>query len=361
MSDGLEGVIAVHTELSDVDGEAGRLILRGVDLEAIAGTESFEGILMHFWRGLVDEPAVAEMSAGPVQQALGTLRGQAYARMLDLNRHAEGMSVIEALRFALASLADDAPSPGTMAAAAMPVFTAGFSRQSRGLEPVAPDAGMSHAADFLRMLHDKRPTAEDVSALETYWATVADHGMNASTFAARVVASTLAGMTSSVVAGLCALKGPLHGGAPGPVLDMLDEIGSAENAGPWLADALAAGVRLMGFGHRVYRVRDPRADVLKCVATSMRRNDNRIPLAEAVEASALEALAAHKPDRPLDTNVEFYTALVLEALEIPRDCFTPAFACGRVIGWVAHISEQVSKGRLIRPASEYTGVVPELH
>lgn len=359
MSEGLEGVVAVHTELSDVDGKAGRLILRGKDLEKIAGKRSFEGILAHFWDGLVSEPATSDMSEGALRTSLGQLRLRAHARLLELLPIAEGMSVVEGLRLGLASLSDDEASPGAQAAAATAVFTAGFSRLSRGLPPVAPDASLSHAADFLRMLNDVMPSQDQVQALETYWATVADHGMNASTFTSRVVASTEAGVVSAVVAGLCALKGPLHGGAPGPVLDMLDDIGSAENADDWLKHALEDGTRLMGFGHRVYKVRDPRADVLKCTVKTLKAGGNRIALAEAVEDAALRALATHKPDRPLDTNVEFYTALVLEALDIPRDCFTPVFACGRVIGWVAHIAEQVSKGRLIRPMSKYTGPQPK--
>jgi citrate synthase len=197
-----------------------------------------------------------------------------------------------------------------------------------------------------------------VRALETYLVTVADHGLNASTFAARIIASTRAGLFSAVVGALCAFKGPLHGGAPGPVLDMLDAIGSFDNIRPWLADALARDERLMGFGHRVYRVRDPRADVLKATASALRGGENRIRFAEAVEAHALTLLAQYKPGRQLDTNVEFYTALVLEALAIPRDSFTNVFAIGRVAGWSAHVLEQERIGRLIRPQSRYIGPEP---
>jgi citrate synthase len=180
--------------------------------------------------------------------------------------------------------------------------------------------------------------------------------MNASTFTARVIASTRAGVVASVVGALCALKGPLHGGAPGPVLDMLDGIGAAENIGPWLQRALAEGDRLMGFGHRIYRVRDPRADVLKGVVARLRTGgDARLAFAEQVEREALAALAAHKPDRKLDTNVEFYTALLLEALGLPREAFTAVFAMGRVAGWTAHVYEQLKEGRLMRPQSVYVG------
>jgi citrate synthase len=173
-----------------------------------------------------------------------------------------------------------------------------------------------------------------------------------------VIASTRAGLFSAVVGALCALKGPLHGGAPGPVLDMLDAIGSRDNIRPWLTSALAKGERLMGFGHRVYRVRDPRADVLKRVASDLRHGDNRILFAEEVEKVALELLRERRPGRGLDTNVEFYTALVLESLRLPRDSFTNVFAVGRVAGWTAHVLEQEKSGRIIRPQSRYVGPAP---
>jgi citrate synthase len=205
------------------------------------------------------------------------------------------------------------------------------------------------------MVHGEADPAK-AAALDAYLATVAEHGMNASTFTARVIASTRAGVVAAVVGALCALKGPLHGGAPGPVLDMLDAIGTPEDIQPWLQQALAEGDRLMGFGHRIYRVRDPRADVLKGVVARLRSGgDARLAFAERVEREALAALAAHKPDRKLDTNVEFYTALLLEALGLPREAFTAVFAMGRVAGWTAHVHEQLREGRLMRPQSVYVG------
>ena len=181
--------------------------------------------------------------------------------------------------------------------------------------------------------------ARAARALERYLITVAEHGMNASTFTARVVSSTQAGEISSVVAALCSLKGPLHGGAPGPVLDMLDEIASEANIMPWIHATLEDGSRLMGFGHRVYRTRDPRADVLKEIVRDLKNSSDRIAFAEAVENGVLETLAARYPDRHLDTNVEFYTAVVLDGIGLPRELFTPLFAMCRVIGWCAHIEE----------------------
>jgi citrate synthase len=207
------------------------------------------------------------------------------------------------------------------------------------------------------MLHDHRPSDAAARALDTYLVTVSDHGLNASTFTARVVASTQAGLGSSMLAALGALKGPLHGGAPGPVLDMLDAVGRADRADAVLSRMLDRGERLMGFGHRVYRVRDPRADALKAALAGLQRTD-RLELALAVEQTALRLLRERKPDRRLETNVEFYTALLLDALGFPREAFTAVFAMGRVAGWIAHAREQATSGRLIRPKSRYVGPMP---
>jgi len=207
------------------------------------------------------------------------------------------------------------------------------------------------------------PSAEQKAALDAYLVTISDHGLNASTFASRVIASTRAGLTSSVLAAISALKGPLHGGAPGPVLDMFDEIGASENARGWLGGALDRGERLMGFGHRIYRVRDPRADALKKALRPLvlagQVDRQRVELSEAVERAALAVLRERKPDRPLDVNVEFYTALLLDALGFPRESFTGVFAIGRTVGWIAHVREQALEGRLIRPRSIYVGPVPQ--
>jgi citrate synthase len=208
------------------------------------------------------------------------------------------------------------------------------------------------------------PTAARVAALEAYLVTVTDHGMNASTFAARVVASTGSDLTSSIVAAIGALKGPLHGGAPGPVLDMLDAIGSPDNAVPWLEAELAAGRRIMGMGHRIYRVRDPRAAVLERAIERLEQSGTstpRLALARAVEKAAEGVLRKRYPNRPLHANVEFYTAILLDAVGLPRTLFTPTFAVGRVVGWTAHVAEQRATGRLIRPASKYVGPMPEGH
>jgi citrate synthase len=242
--------------------------------------------------------------------------------------------------------------------AAPAVLTPAILRRRAGLAPLPPEPSLGHAADMLRMLRGTPASAAEAEALDAYLVTVIDHGLNASTFAARVVASTRAGLTSAVLAGLSALKGPLHGGAPGPVIDMLDAIASPDRARPWLEAALDRGERLMGFGHRIYRVRDPRADVLKRALAALAADAGRLALAEAVEKEAVALLARRKPGRALNTNVEFYTAVLLEALGFAADAFTCVFAAGRVAGWIGHAREQALSGRLIRPKSRYVGPEP---
>lgn len=353
MTSGLEDVVAAETVLSDVDGKNGRLIVRGVSLDDLVARSRYEDVLELLFDGFF--PAVQSLTA-----ALGEARVEVFAHLAAVDAALLSMPPVESMRALLARLDDgDDLSAALRLVAAPAVFTAGLLRLRAGLTPVAPDAALSHAADTLRMAHGTMPTPQQVSALDRYLVTVADHGLNASTFAARVVASTQAGLTSSVLAALSALKGPLHGGAPGPVLDMLDAAGTPANAPLWLESALANGERLMGFGHRVYRVRDPRADALKgavrVLASSGAIDPARLALAEAVEAAALDLLKRKKPDRPLDTNVEFYTALLLEALGFPRETFTCVFAMGRTSGWLAHAREQALTGRLIRPMSVYVG------
>jgi citrate synthase len=227
-----------------------------------------------------------------------------------------------------------------------------------GEHPVEPDPELGHAANYLYMVSGERPGAESVRALETYLNAASDHGMNASTFAARVIVSTRSDIVSAIVGAIGALKGPLHGGAPGPALDMVFEIGEPRRAEPILREKLESGERLMGFGHRIYRVRDPRADVLASAAERLYATDgdgDPYELALEVEKTALRLLAEYKPGRDLQTNVEFYTALLLHGLDLPAQLFTPTFAASRVAGWTAHCFEQQALDRIIRPQSAYVG------
>jgi len=358
ISDGLEDVVAAETVLSEVDGQAGRLIIRGRSLDELAGRARYEDVLRLLWDGFF------EALPDDLQPGLGAARAAVFAEVQALDTGLLDRSPIEAMRALTARLADgDGLEVALRLTAAPAVFTTAVVRSQAGEAPVAPDPGLGHAADILRMLKGRAPGLHEAAALDTYLVTVSDHGLNASTFAARVVASTRAGLTSAVLAGISALKGPLHGGAPGPVIEMLDEIGAPQNARAWLEQALARGDRLMGFGHRVYRVRDPRADALKRAVRRLGEGSNVLPgrlaFAEAVEQGALAILRERKPDRRLETNVEFYTALLLEALAFPPGAFTCVFAMGRVGGWIAHAREQLAGGRLIRPQSVYVGPTPK--
>jgi citrate synthase len=357
---GLEDVVVAETALSWVDGEGGRLVVRGHPIEALA-QRSFEEMCGLLWDGALPAPARAE----DIRRALGVAREEAFAEL------ASGAALgaddaMDALRASLASLRCPPDEPlersGVRLVGAIAVVLAAWRRRRAGRAPVAPDASRAHAEDLLRMLSGAPPDAARIRGLDAYLVTVAEHGMNASTFTARVVASTRSDAVSAVVAALGSLKGPLHGGAPGPVPDMHDAIGDAARAAPWLGAELASGRRIMGLGHRIYRVRDPRAHVLETALAALEAAGGRsryLALARAVERAAVDALDAHRPDRRLRANVEFYTAVLLDALGIPRALFTAVFAAARAAGWLAHVAEQRAVDRLIRPRQRYVGPLPD--
>lgn len=353
--EGLEGVVASRTALSRVDGAKGELVIAGYPVEELAANATFEQVLHLLWTG--DLPTEAERAA--LQDELAAQRVLSPAALAVLTSFA-GKNPMDALRAAAGTLASTGEDRKDALAivAALPVFAAAHSRLGRGLQPIPADPHLSHTANLLWMWRGTLPDPAEVRALETYLATVSDHGFNASTFTARVITSTGSDLISAVVGAIGALKGPLHGGAPGPALDMVLEIGTIARAEPDLRARLAAGQRLMGFGHRIYKVRDPRAEVLSQAAAQMfqRAGDTQLySLARAVETVALRLLAEHKPERKLQTNVEFYTALLLHGLGFRSAEFTPVFAVGRVAGWTGHAFEQRRAGKLIRPQSAYIG------
>jgi citrate synthase len=352
---GLDGVPAAETVLSHVDGERGELIIAGEHVGDLAGKSSFEGVTARLWNGAT----LGTLSEAHVRASLGAARACAFARLADLLPATRGLSIVDGFRAAVAGLrAENALAHEATIVGAFPVIAGALVQQAKGDKAIAPDPNVSHAADTLNMLLGRKPEARETAALDAYFVTVCDHGMNASTFATRVVASTQADLFAAVTAGYCALTGPLHGGAPEPVLEMLDAIGNRERIKPWVDEALARGERLMGFGHRVYRVRDPRADVLKAAIERFSADGADLPFASEVETYIRGALRRKNPNRPLETNVEFFTAILLDALAIPRQAFTPIFAVARAAGWTAHAREQQRTGRLIRPSSSYIGPVP---
>lgn len=356
---GLEGIVAAQTSISSVDGSNGELLIRGFAIEELAPVATFEEtvyLLLH--------------DRLPEQGELDDLRSQ-LAERRHLDRHTRGLleaaaalqlAPMDALRMACGSIGSrgtaDTTEDSLRLLGVFPTMIATYHRLMQGLEPVTPRDDLSQAANFLYILRGELAPDAFVRALDTYWTTVADHGLNASTFTARVIISTGSDIVSAVTGAVGALKGPLHGGAPGPALDLVFEIGRAERAEGVLREKLARGERLMGFGHRIYRTRDPRADVLASAAERLfeRAGDRQLyDLARAVESIALRVLREHKPDRALQTNVEFYTALVLHGIGFPTALFTPTFAAGRVAGWLAHCAEQLAANRLYRPNSVYIG------
>jgi citrate synthase len=354
--EGLQGVIAAETRLSRVDGDAGRLTIAGYDVTELAPGVSFEAVAYL----LLQDRLPSESELGAFRHDIGAQRELGSTTLTLLREAAKaGAAPIDALRLGVASLGLTKLTPARLLGA-MPSIVAAYARLLGGEEPLHADAGSGQSESFLFALRGRAPSAREYRALDTYWNAVADHGLNASTFAARVIASTQSDLGSAIEGALGALEGPLHGGAPGPALSAFlklraagGDIGAATRA--WAEAELANGRRLMGFGHRVYRVRDPRADVLRRAAASLLEGSDVLALAEVHEAAVLSVLEQRKPERAIATNVEFYTALLLHGLGLEPDWFTPVFALGRVAGWVAHVAEQQARGRLIRPESRYVG------
>ena len=289
---GLDGVVVANTMLSDVDGERGRLVVRGHSIEELVERATFEDVCGLMWNGVL--PGAAERES--LRAALGRARHDAFALLPSLGNAIAASEGMESLRAAAGHVPDvkDIREGAVRLTGALAVFATAWARARAGQPPVAPEPTLSHAADYLHMLSGSLPDRSRVAGLDAYLCCVVDHSMNASTFAARVVASTGSDLVSAVVAAIGALKGPLHGGAPGPVLDMLDAIGDAGRARPWLESELAAGRRIMGMGHRMYRVRDPRAAALERAASVYERSDAatvRLTLARVVEREAERVLA----------------------------------------------------------------------
>jgi citrate synthase len=346
---GLEGVVAFATEIAEPDREGGALRYRGVDIEELVGSFPYEKV----WGLLVDgtfEPGLLPAEPHPLMVRSGDPRVDVQSALAML-----------APEWGMGEILDISDEQARSDLARASVMALSFVAQSaRGLgQPWVPqetiDSGGTIAERFLlRWRGEANP--DHAKAIDAYWVSAAEHGMNASTFTARVIASTGADCAAALSGAVGALSGPLHGGAPSRVLTMLDEVEALGDADRWVKDALDRGDRLMGFGHRVYRAEDPRARVLRRTAKEL--GSSRYEVAEALEEAALAELKARKPDRILATNVEFWSAVVLDLAEIPADMFTSMFTCARVAGWSAHILEQKREGRLIRPSAKYVGPGP---
>lgn len=358
---GLENVVVAQTDLSLVDGQNGLLVYRNHWARDLALHHTFEEVAHLLWYGHL--PEQAELAA--LQEKLSAQRElPAYVKTaIDAIPH--DVDMMSALRTGLSLLGgpEFAAWPPTLEqvislTAKVPTLVAYRYARVAGHAPIAPRTDLGHTANYLYMLKGEEPLAAHVRALDAYLILTQEHGLNASTFAGRVVASTRSDLISSITAALGALKGPLHGGAPSEVTEMIEAIGSKENAEPWMRSRLEVGDRLMGFGHRVYRTYDPRAKALSIIANELAGDDPWFELATHVEAVGLRLLQEFKPNRPLNTNVEFYAAAVMRAIGLPDSLFTPSFAVSRTVGWCAHILEAAA-GRIIRPQSTYTGQMPE--
>jgi len=358
---GLEGVTVGETRLSRVDGEAGELVIGGFPLEELAPNARFEETLYLLYYDRL--PDAAELNA--FEERLIERRAVPDSTIDLLRAAAEAdQDPMDALRMGAAAAsnargADEDPArDALLLVAQFPTIVAAYWRLRNGEDPVEPRDDLGHAANYLYMLTGEEPDDAAARGLATYLNSVVDHGLNASTFTARTIVSTESDVVSAVTGAVGALKGPLHGGAPGPVLEMLLEIESAGDPEAVLRGKLEAGERLMGFGHRVYKVRDPRAAVLSAAAERFYDDaEDRafFELAGEVESAAVDVLAEHKPGRSLETNVEFYTAVLLHGVGVPRELFTTTFGVSRVGGWTAHCLEQLADNRLIRPRSRYVG------
>ncbi len=359
---GLKGLIVAETTVGDVRGDEGFYHYRQYDATELARLRSVEDVWALLIDGALPEPGESSFAAevrslrdlpGPALAAIDTLAAMPGDLMTRLSA---GVLAAAAADGVVPSL-DQTPSErrrcGLRIAALIPVILARLWRVGRGEEPIPADPDLGHAANLLWMVNGVRPTVDATRLIETYVVTTMDHGFNASTFAARVITSTGTDLAGAVSGGLAALAGPLHGGAPGRALEMIEEIGEPSGTQGWLVRQLAARAKIMGFGHAVYRTGDPRARLLHQVAAQTL--DPLVERAAAIEVELLAGLAAARPDATIATNVEYYAGVVMHLAGLPRQLFTPTFAVGRSIGWTAHALEQAADGKILRPSAAYVG------
>lgn len=359
---GLEGVVAGETDIGLVDGEKGYLVYRGYWAKELAISKSYEEVAYLLWYGHL--PNEAELAELKQEMAEAREMPEYLCQMIDLLPASVPLMLV--LQSAVAALGEKGsanwpPSlrQGIRLTSVLPTIIAYRYRRLKGLEPVKPDITLGHAANYLYMLSGNAPEEAHVKALSAYLILCMEHGMNASTFAARVVLSTESDICAAIGGAIGAMKGPLHGGAPFEVISMLEEIGTVDRAEAWIRNVLDNKGKIMGFGHRIYKTKDPRAEALKIATQEMIGKDPSFDVAIEVEHIAIALLEEYKPGRRLFTNVEFYAAAILRALELDPEVFTPTFTSGRIVGWTAHLMEQAAINRIFRPQSVYTGPMPE--
>ncbi len=357
---GLKGLIVADTEVGSVRGDEGWFHYRGRNAASLARDLSFEEVAHLLLAGELPDNAAqeafrAELAAArrltPQAEDLVAALAQTDLPPMTILRSVLGVEVDP--RPTLDLDPDERRSAVMRAIGITPTVLAAVNRIRSGSDPLVPDESLSHSADYLRMTLGEAPLPEHARAVETYLCLTADHGFNASTFTARVITSTGTDVAGAMSGALAALAGPLHGGAPGRVLDMLNSIGHPDNAVPWIAAELDAGRKIMGFGHAVYRADDPRSETLKAVAIEL--GGELVERALDIESRILPYLADWKPNAVIVTNVEYYAGVVLHLAGLPQEAFTPTFTTSRVVGWGAHLLEQAANNKIMRPGARYTG------
>jgi citrate synthase len=349
MKPGLEGVVVAETVLSHADSEQGMLWVSGHPIPELVQRYGYEGTVALLWDGF----AGRDLTRDSMTKTLGAARQQAFNQINTWLPIAAGCPLDDAVRIALALLPDD--SPPAAIASALAVSVPAAVRTARGERPLPPDPNLPVAADVLRMLRGVTPSNGQAKTLDTYFAVMAESGLGPASFTARTVASTRASLASAVLAAWCSFVGPLHGGAPGPTLDVLDAAAAADDLDIWIEQKLKSGERIAGFGHRVFRGNDPRAVAMRAALQQMGAGASRLEFAARLEERLAAMLARVKPGRRLPANIEVMAAVLLDAVGIPREAFTATFAIARSAGWIAHALEQQQTGRMIRPASAYVG------
>jgi citrate synthase len=356
-SKGLKGIVAVETALSHIDGIKGELLYRGRPVEEISITKSFEEMAYFLWYGTFPN----EVQLTQFKQEMGHYRKLPDYMMKIIENIPKEMNMMDVLRTAVSSLIlnDKSEIPTVRQAmqitAIMPSIIAYRYRQINNLDIIYPNKKLSHVENYLYMLKGKLPSKEHAEALESYMILTMEHGLNASTFAGRVTVSSESDIISGIVSAIGTMKGSLHGGAPSGVIQLLSEVSDNTKVEDILKTKLESGERIFGFGHRIYKTKDPRAIALKTKLLQINPNDPWLQLALQVEEKAIKLLDQYKPGRNLRTNVEFYAAAIMKAIHLEEELFTPTFSAARSVGWSAHIMEQMIDNTIFRPESKYIG------
>ncbi|MGD6871335.1 citrate synthase/methylcitrate synthase [Sutcliffiella horikoshii] len=354
---GLKGVIAAETSIAEVDGSNGRLIYRGYEIRNIATGNSFEEIAHLLWFGELPSGEQFEK----FKSTFASYRNLSPTMEKVLSVLPDEMDMMSVVRTVISSAGDRSMSwkptieEAMKLTAVVPTIIAYRKRSLEGGKIISPQLDLTHVENYLYMLNGIEASAEQIRALETYMILTMEHGMNASTFSARVTASTESDLVSAVTSAIGTMKGPLHGGAPSEVIALLNELSEVEDKKNYLRDKIVAGEKLMGFGHRVYKTHDPRSLALKETLSGLVGKDRWLDLALEVESAAIDVLEELKPGRGLYTNVEFYAAAIMKAINMDSSLFTPTFTASRMVGWSAHVLEQAEDNVIFRPLSRYVG------